>query len=64
MTEAAKEQNTVIESYSAVADVRRIRDGLAQAMKDMAPEEQVAYIQDQAATFRREQGLPEVARGR
>lgn len=54
----------VIEGYSAVADTRRIRDGLAQAMKDMTPEEQVAYIQEQAAAFRREQGLPEAAPAR
>lgn len=64
MTKAAKEQNTVIEGYSAVADTRRIRDQPAREMKGMTPEEKVAYIEAQAAAFRREQGLPEVTRGR
>lgn len=30
----------------------------------MTPEEKVAYIEAQAAAFRREQALPEAARGR
>lgn len=42
--------------YDAVAEVRIVRDQLAEEMKDLTPEEQVAYIRERAAKFRREQG--------
>ena len=52
MSKAAHEQSTVIEGYNAVAEVRKTRDQLAEAMKDMSPEEQVAYIRERASRFR------------
>jgi len=45
-------QNTVIEGYDAVADVRRVRDELAEEMKGMTPREKVAFIEAEAAKFR------------
>lgn len=52
-----KEQSTVIEGYDAVAETRKVRDQLAEEMKDLTPEEQIAFIRKRAARFRREQGI-------
>ncbi len=53
MSKAAEEPSTVIEGYNAVAEVRKTRDQLVEAMKDLSPEEQVAYIRERAARFRK-----------
>jgi len=42
--------------YHVVTEVRKVRDQLDEEIKDLTPEEQVAYIHERAATFRREQG--------
>ena len=52
----------VIEGYDAVADVRRVRDQLAAEMKGMTPEEKVAFIEAEAASFRQKYPSHEEAR--
>lgn len=52
MTKGSTGQSVVIEGYDAVADVRRVRDQLAEEMKGMTPEEKVAFIEAEAAKFR------------
>lgn len=52
MAKGVTSQNTVIEGYDAVADVRRVRDELAEEMKGMTPGEKVAFIEAEAAKFR------------
>ena len=52
MAKGVAGQNTVIEGYDAVADVRRVRDELAEEMKGMTPGEKVAFIEAEAAKFR------------
>lgn len=47
MTKTAK-------SYDAVAEVRRVRDRLAEEMQGMTPEEQVAFLKKRAEQARRE----------
>ena len=53
MVKVARNQSGVIEGYDAVAEVRKVRDRLAEEMQDMSPEEQVAYLRDRAEKFRR-----------
>lgn len=36
---------TRTKTYDAVAEVRKVRDQLGEAMKDMTPNEQMAYLQ-------------------
>lgn len=52
MTKGSTGQSVVIEGYDAVADVRRVRDELAEEMKGMTPGEKVAFIESEAAKFR------------
>lgn len=52
MTKGSTGQSVVIEGYDAVADVRRVRDELAEEMKGMTPGEKVAFIEAEAAKFR------------
>jgi len=50
-----------VNTYDTVAEVRKIRDQLAEEMKHMTPEEKVAFIAEEAAKFRREQGAKDGA---
>jgi hypothetical protein len=52
VTKGSTGQSVVIEGYDAVADVRRVRDELAEEMKGMTPGEKVAFIEAEAAKFR------------
>jgi hypothetical protein len=52
VTKGSAGQSVVIEGYDAVADVRRVRDELAEEMKGMTPGEKVAFIEAEAAEFR------------
>lgn len=52
MAKVAKEQGEIIEGFHAVAETRKIRDRLAEELKDMTPEEQVAYLREKAERFR------------
>ena len=54
MSKSAKSQSTVIEGYDAVAEVRKVRDRLAEEMEGMSSEEQIAFLQAKAEKFRRE----------
>lgn len=45
--------------YDMVAEVRKVRDQLAEEMKGMTPEEKLAFIETEAEKFRREQGYKE-----
>ena len=53
MSKDAKSQSTVIEGYDAVAEVRKVRDRLAEEMEGMSSEEQIAFLQAKAEKFRR-----------
>ena len=54
MSKGTKSQSTVIEGYDAVAEVRKVRDRLAEEMEGMSSEEQIAFLQAKAEKFRRE----------
>ena len=41
-------------SYDAVAEVRKVRDRLAEEMQDMTPDEQVIFLKKRAERARRE----------
>ena len=46
---------TKTKTYDAVAEVRKVRDQLGEAMRDMTPDEQMVYLQkrlEQARTAR------------
>lgn len=57
MAKGLTHQSTIIEGYDAVAEVRKVRDQLAEEMKGMTPEEKVAFIEAEAARFRQEYPL-------
>ena len=44
MSKGAKSQSTVMKGYDAVAEVRKIRDQLAEEMQGMTADEKVAFI--------------------
>ena len=64
MTKGAKRRNTVIEGYDAVAEVRNIRNQLAEEMQGMTADEKVAFIEAEAAEFRRSLTQPNEKRTR
>ena len=47
MSKSAKSQSTVIEGYDAVAEVRKVRDRLAEEMEGMSSEEQNCLLTGQ-----------------
>lgn len=50
-----------VETYDAVAEVRKVRYRLTQEMEGMTPEEKVAFLEAEAEKFRREQGAKDGA---
>lgn len=44
----------ILKSYDAVAEVRKVRDRLAEEMQGMSPDEQIAFLRKRAAQARRE----------
>jgi len=45
---------TKVKSYDAVAEVRKVRDRLAEEMADMTPEEKIVFIRREAEEARQE----------
>jgi uncharacterized ferredoxin-like protein len=45
---------TKVKTYDAVAEVRKVRDRLAEEMAGMTPEEKIAFIRREAEEARRE----------
>lgn len=45
---------TKAKTYDAVAEVRKVRDRLAEQMADMTPEEKIAFLKSEAERARQE----------
>ncbi len=54
MTKAVREQSKVIKGYDAVAEVRKVRDQLAEEMQGMTADEKIAFIEAKAAKVRQQ----------
>jgi len=54
VTKAVREQSKVIKGYDAVAEVRKVRDQLAEEMQGMTADEKIAFIEAKAAKVRQQ----------
>jgi uncharacterized ferredoxin-like protein len=53
VAEVTRNKSMVIEGYDAVAEVRKVRDRLAEEMEGMTPEKQLAFLRERAEQARR-----------
>jgi len=54
VSKVAQKQSKVIEGYDAVAEVRKVRDQLAEEMQGMSADDKIAFIEAKAAKVRQQ----------